>query len=490
MSKDQPNIVLIFSDQHRGDALGCAGNQAVRTPNLDGLAAEGVVFKNCSTSSPLCMPARSSLVTGQYVNEHGAWGNRNEADRFGQSHVRNIRDAGYCTAVFGKTHFRVPQVDAGHTREGADELRDWGYEVTHEIMGEPTSGSYYDDFLAERKKLQLHENNMATWKLGQGNKTLRPWEHTPCQLEEHEHIDAYIGDKAIEWIQQYDEARPFYLQVALVGPHPPFDAPARYRDMFRPEDMLPAIMDPPAEPMSPHVRTMLERRGLTNLTESQSRLMTSHYYAKIAFDDDVIGGVLNTLTEKGLMDNTWIIYTSDHGEMLGDHRMVQKAVFYEGALNIPLIIRPPGGTSPWVANGLTDHYDIVDTMLTAANGAALEQDHGSSLIPKIEAGQDAPDAQQGKEVVFSEVRLYSMARTERYKMAIGSVTREPLELYDMENDPNELENLVNDPSLSELRDEMIDEHFGKLLNNINEAQLKVAEAGGIPTAIHQDYPAY
>ena len=338
---NKPNIVLIFSDQHRGDALGCMGNEAVRTPNLDGLAAEGVAFRNCSTSSPLCMPARASLATGQYVNEHGAWGNRNEADRFGQSHVRNVRDAGYCTALFGKTHFRVPQVNAGHTRDRAFELNDWGYEVSHEIGEIPsvTSCNYYEDFLAARQKLQLHKDAMTIWKHGQGNKTLRPWEHLPSLLEEHEHIDAYIGSMAVEWIQKYDQERPFYLQLALVGPHPPFDAPARYRDYFPPEDMLPPIMALPSEPISPQVSTMLERRGLPNLTESQGRLMKSHYYAKIAFDDDVIGSFLKVLREKRLMDNTWIIYTSDHGEMLGDHRLVQKVVFYEGSLNIPLIIR-------------------------------------------------------------------------------------------------------------------------------------------------------
>ena len=487
---EQPNIVLIFSDQHRGDALGCVGNSAARTPHLDGLAGEGVAFKRCSTNSPLCMPARASLVTGQYVNEHGAWGNRNEADQHGQSHVRNIRDAGYCTAVFGKTHFKVPQVDAGHTRDHEDDLHDWGYEVAHEILGEPTSGNYYSDFLAERKKLQIHENLKATWKMGQGNNTLRPWEHTPCQLEEDEHVDAYITNKANEWIAQYTDERPFYLQVATVGPHPPFDAPVRYRDMFDPEDMPTAIMEPPADPVSPQVKTMYGRRGLPDMTEGQSRLMTSHYYAKIAFDDALIGSIVETLTRKGLMDNTWIIYTSDHGEMLGDHRMAQKAVFYEGALNIPLVIRPPGGTEPWIANGLTDHLDMVDTMLDAANAAPLENDHGVSLIPKIDAGKDAANAQQGKDVTFSEVRLYSMARTDRYKMAIDSVTREPLELFDMENDPNELKNLVNEPSLSEVREAMLKEHFDKLLHNINKAQLEVAQAGGIPTAIHEDYPAY
>ena len=190
------------------------------------------------------------------------------------------------------------------------------------------------------------------------------------------------------------------------------------------------------------------------------------------------------------MDNTWIIYTSDHGEMLGDHRLVQKVVFYEGSLNIPLIIRPPGGTSAWIGNGLTDHYDVVHTILSAANAATFEENHGSSLIPKIEAGESVSDAQTGKEVVFSEVNLYSMARTKNYKMAINSVSRKPLELYDMENDPNELTNLVNRKSLSEVRDEIQDKYFNQLLSGINDEQLKLALAGGIPTAIHQNYPEY
>ena len=190
-----------------------------------------------------------------------------------------------------------------------------------------TNRNYYNDFLAERKKLQVYENSMATWRMGQGNRSLRPWEHSPSLLEEDEHIDAYIADTASEWIRQYTDERPFYLQVALIGPQPPFDAPARYRDMFDPENMSLAIMEPPAEPISPQVKRMLERRGLLNMTKSQCRIMTSHYYAKVAFEDDAIGRVVQALAETGLMDDTWIVYTSDHGEMLGDHRLCQKVVF-------------------------------------------------------------------------------------------------------------------------------------------------------------------
>ena len=158
---DRPNIVLTLSDQHRGDALGCVGNPAVRTPNLDDLAAEGVIFRSSNTRSPLCMPARASLITGMYVNEHSAWGNRTEADSREPSHARNIRDAGYCTAVIGRTHFRLYQADDGHTRDHASGLHDWGYEFAHETKDTIPSATHrccYTDFLAEKGKLLVFED--------------------------------------------------------------------------------------------------------------------------------------------------------------------------------------------------------------------------------------------------------------------------------------------------------------------------------------------
>ena len=400
----------------------------------------------------------------------------------------NIRDAGYCTAVIGKTHFRLYEADDGHTRDHASGLHDWGYEFAHETkdtIPSATHRCYYTDFLAERGKLQVYEDCSRNFRLGQSAGLLRPWEHLPNLLEEDGHIDMYIADAASEWIRSYADDRPFYLQVCLMGPHPPFDAPARYRDVFDPQDMPLAILEPPAEPVSPQIKTMFSRRGLKDMTESQSRTLTSHYYAKVAFDDHAVGLVLQALREKGLTDNTWIVYTSDHGEMLGDHRFCQKSVFYEGALNIPLIVRPPGGSEPWAAGGLTDHFDICATMLDVANASRLGADYGLSLLSRIESGRDSADAQQGKGVVFSEVNLYSMARTERYKMTIDSLTRQPLDMYDMENDPVELRNLVNEPRLAGVRDQFLAEYFGHLLANLNEPQLKVYQDGGRPTKLHQ-----
>ncbi len=476
---DRPNIVLIFPDQHRGDTMGCAGNPAALTPNLDNLAAEGVFFGRCSTNSPLCMPARVSLISGQHVSKHGIWANNLiEADRDGPSHVRNIRDAGYRTAVIGKTHLWTNHKNDGHTREHAPKLRDWGYEDIHELRDVVPSSRcncYYSDFLAERGRLQVYQDYARLWWTA-AFRGSHPWEDPPCILPTDEHIDMYCASTAAEWIQSYKDERPFYLQVCFTGPHTPFDSPPKYRALFNTEELPLAIMDPPSDPVSPQVESALKRSRLQGMTESQNRVMRSYYYAKVALVDHGIGLVMKALEDKGLMHNTWIIYTSDHGEMLGDHRLNQKSVFYEGALRVPLIIRPPGGTHAWRAAGLTDHLDISATILDAAGAKPFEDSPGNSLVPKIDAGPDAPDAQKGKDVVFSEVGesgpYCAMARTEKYKMTIDAQTRQPLELYDMENDPAELRNLVHEASLEDLREEFLNEHFSQLLASLDEGKLK------------------
>jgi len=179
-----------------------------------------------------------------------------------------------------------------------------------------------------------------------------------------------------------------------------------------------------------------------------------------------------------LMDNTWILYTSDHGDNLGDHRLTEKMVFYESALNIPCLIRPPGGMKGWQSRALTDLIDIAVTLVDIAGARPLEGSDGRSLVPQVIAGPDAPGAQEGKEAVLSEIAGYSMVRNERYKMAVDSKTRQPVELYDMVEDPNELRNLVNDSSLQKVRSELLNEHLSRLLSHLDEGKLKVWEEVG------------
>ena len=458
----KPNIVLFFPDQHRGDAMGCDGNPIVQTPNLDRLADSGVLFERCYTSSPLCMPARASLITGQPVNAHGVWGNNlTEADRRGPSHVRCIRDAGYRTAIIGKTHLYPNHRNDGHTREHAHKLRDWGYQDIHELRDVVPSercSCYYADFLAERGRLGVYQDYTRLWWTG-AFRGAQPWEDPPSPLPTDEHIDVYCASQAASWIRDDPGGRPFYLQVCFTGPHTPFDAPPDFRSLYMPEEVPLPILAAPENPVSPQVAEMLKSARLDGMTEIHARMMVSHYYAKVTLIDHGVGMVLDALTDKGILDDTWVIYTSDHGEMLGDHRLKQKKVFYEGAARIPLIVRPPGGTSGRRTKQLTDHVDICASLTEAAGAGAVGESPGRSFV----TGAEVVDDDSGKRYVWSEVEsYYSMARDERYKMTVDSATRRPVELYDMQEDPRELRNLVVESGHRTVRDRFLEEAFPEL----------------------------
>ncbi|HEC38657.1 hypothetical protein LCGC14_0553450 [marine sediment metagenome] len=461
----RPNIILIFPDQHRGDILGCMGDPVAITPNLDMLASEGILFTQCFTNSPLCVPARATLMTGQYVSEHGVINNNMEASSSSQSHVRNIRDAGYHTAVIGKTHL-YQHIAGNDTKDKINVIREWGFNDIHEITGPIASirhDSPYTDYLKKKGLLEVHRKYLRDYFIEWRRGEAKPWKLQPSPLPTEDHLDSYTGQKAVDWINNYRNEKPFYLQICFPGPHDPFDSPQEYRDMYNSEKMPSGILEKPEKPYPGNIRFVLNWSGLDGMTKAQNQLMKTFYYGKITLIDEWIGKIMKTLEEKELLDNTWIIYTSDHGEMLGDHMMSHKIVFYEGALRIPLIIRPPGGIDGWKCNGLTDHIDIAASLIKIADAKPLEDCEGRSLISQVLAGPENQGAQKGKKVVFSQVLGYTMTRSERYKLVVRSRNLEPVELYDLQNDPNELENKAKDPSLSHIREDFIETYLSKLL---------------------------
>ncbi|MFX1345497.1 MAG: sulfatase [Promethearchaeota archaeon] len=466
----KPNIILIFPDQHRGDIIGCMGDPVVITPNLDKLASEGVVFTQCFTNSPLCIPARATLMTGKYVSDHGVINNNMEASSSSQSHVRNIRDSGYHTAVIGKTHLYEHRADAGwsHTNDKIDVLKEWGFEDIHEITGPIASArinSPYTDYLEEKGLLKVHRKYLidywSEWSRGEA----KPWKLPPSPLPSEDQLDSYTGQKVVEWINNYNGEKPFYLQICFPGPHDPFDSTQEYRDKYKAGEMPVGILERPKQPYPGNVQFVLNWSGLDGMTQAQNQLMKTFYYGKITLIDKWVGKIIIALEKKGLMDNTWIVYTSDHGEMLGDHMMSHKIVFYEGAIRIPLIIRPPSGMSGWQSKSLVDQIDIAASLINIANAKLLENCEGRSLIPQVLAGPENEHAQEGKDVVFSQVLRYTMVRNEHYKLVVRSHNLEPVEFYDLINDPNELENKFKDPNLEPIRQQLIDNHLKKLLKN-------------------------
>ena len=473
---EKPNIIYIFSDQHRGDTLGCMGHPAVITPNLDKLASEGILFRNSFTNSPLCMPARATMMTGKYVCEHGVWTNDSEADSLSPSHVRNIKEAGYHTAVIGKTHLYVHggKRKWKHTHEKVQVLKDWGFDDIFELTGPLATLRHdtpYTDHLKEKGLLRTHRKYILDYAVKWAHGTAKPWELPPCPLPTEDHLDSYTGQKAVEWIKNYEGTKPFYLQILFPGPHDPFDSPAEYRKMYDPDEMPVGILEWPKKPFPSNVKMVLNWSGLKGMTPAQNQLLRVFYYAKITLIDHYIGKIIETLKKRKLLDNTWIIYNSDHGEMLGDHFMSHKIVFYEGATRVPLIVRPPGGTKGWTCEGLTDHLDVAASLLDIAGARDLEGSDGESLISKIMNGPNGSEAQKGKDIVFSEVFGFSMVRNDRYKLVVKARTQRPVEFYDLKNDPNEINNLVKDPSVETIRDELLENHLKKLFNRVKPENL-------------------
>jgi arylsulfatase len=464
----KPNIILIFPDEWRSDAMGALGLNPVQTPNLDLIANNGVIFSNCFTCGPLCMPARASLMTGQYVHEHGQWNNKSPARKTtSPSHVRRIRDdAGYHTALIGKAHLAM-----GSATSNRSALKKWGFTYTDEIPGaqelyKDRTNSWSAGMIAEKKfgrfvqymnYFEKHYDSKNPWDT-------QPLDIDPWNLTSTDHYDTYVGDAAAQWISNYTGSQPFYLQVNFPGPHYPEDSTTDFRNQFKIPDIDLGIYEQPGNPVAPLVewsRTTL--CNIQKMTPDQMKTMRLIYFANQLMIDVGIGKILKALADSRKDENTWIFFSSDHGEMLGDHFLMYKLVFYESSTKVPLIIRPPSYATGWVSTGLTDHLDLTTSLLDLAGLSPMFANRGTSLLDKIAAGPHGAHSQQGKEQVVSEVNVRDvgvnqlMLRTKMYKMNVQlSSPIEPVELYDLGDDPDENNNLIQHPLYQDVRASMLD----------------------------------
>ncbi len=468
----RPNILLIFVDQMRGDCLGSLARSQVLTPRLDQLSAEGITYTNCQSNSPLCVPARAAFHTGQLIRENGCWSNRVGPDEFGPSHVRNIRDAGYATAVIGKTHLwrDGPGGKPGrHVRECEHLLKAMGFQHCHEV-NDPVEtrnmGCYYTDHLAANGWLEAHRSYMQAWvdEMYSGNVT--PWAQEPAPVPEGEDIDSYIGRVSADWLRAYQSEQPFYLQVQFTGPHDPFDAPRKYREMYDPRALLPGQSERHPSPL-PGIRARRQRsQAVAHATTYQRQRWRANYYGNITLIDDLIGELLDVLATQGQLDNTWIVFCSDHGEMLGDHGLSSKAVFYREAMHVPCIIRSPAADQGRTIDALTDHVDLSVTLVDIAGAAPLDS-VGRSLKPHFSSG-DRPGE---KTAVVSELFGETTIVTSNGKLTVRIEDNHPVLFYDLESDPAEMVNAVDNPDCAGLIDKMTREHLLPLARHINQEKL-------------------
>jgi arylsulfatase len=462
-----PNIVLVMSDQHRGDMLGCADDPSVVTPNLDRLAAEGVRYSRTTCQGPLCMPARASFATERYVRDHGVYTNWAELAPETPTYMKALREAGYHTALVGKAHlYRDDAHDARHVDDLAPRLTALGFAEVAET-GDKFAGEMpnrYTDHLRRRGLLDAYRRHLADrsyhgeHESGRGaTKQVPMWDATPSPVPLDAYIDTWHGDRAVEWIERYERDEPFFLFVGFPGPHDPWDAPAEAVERYGAGDtaMPRSTRRPTLDDAGTYGRLLAAFLGLSDtdtMTTDAIRAMRRAYRADISVIDDAVGRIVDALDRRALLAETWFVYTSDHGEMAGDHGLMSKCVLYEGAIRVPLIVRPPGGCSPAVVDSLVEHVDVPATIRAVAGAPGLPDGEGLSLLGGFSS---AEGERQSRALSVSENWGFAAFTTGRHKLVVDEDACAPCQLFDLVADPSEDHNLIADPQQRDTVEELM-----------------------------------
>ena len=485
MTQGRPNILFICTDQQRYDALGCYGNRQISTPTIDRLAAEGVLFEQCYVQNPVCSPSRASLLTGQYPHAHGLWANGVALPRHKPLFTKALAEAGYDCGMIGKMHQSAcfngrtePRLDDGFG------TYEWAHDPTH---GSPENA--YHRWL-EREHPALYAQVTAS---GFGRRG-----HDPVgfdRLPTEAHYSHWVGERAIDFLrQERDTAEPFFLWANFYDPHHPFVAPDEYLARYDPAT-LPAPLGRPGElaDLPPVLTTASQKsyagiaRGFAEHTPEEIQQIIAGYYAMVTLVDDEVARILATLAELGLAENTCVIFTSDHGEMLGDHALLLKGpMMYEGAVRVPLIARWPGVLPAGERREpIVQWLDLNPTLLAIAGLPPLPTSQGNDLLPLARGDADAPT--RGWAICeyrdsghpYDPAVHTTMLRQGNHKLIVhhgDPATARPRtgELYDLAADPQELHNRWDDPAMLPMRLELQEKLLDVLVATEDRSQLREA----------------
>lgn len=419
--------MLILADQLRHDAA-----VPSLAPALARLRSSAVQFATCLTNAPLCRPARTTLMTGQPVSVHGYRTNQAIPNpQHHPSHVRDLREVGYRTVLVGKSHLSPGH---GHLDDHRSVLEAWGFDAAVELPDaqQLRVRSAYTDWLSATTPRSAIDKAVRRRDYLAHSDWLQPPDRPPWHLGLEDHLDVFCARTAVAQIRADPGVAPLYLQVSFPGPHPPFDAPSALWEHIDPDD--PAL--PRTVPLEATGPPLPSRQRPRARSPEALRTLRHAYFAKVALVDLALGQVLDALREAGLYDDAWILVTADHGELLGDHGLTGKVVPYEAALRVPLIVRPPGGVSPRIAEEAVDLVDVIDTIRAAAGVGPRP-----GLCGRITAGAVAslPDRP-----IVSEAMELVTVRTARHKLVWDRRHTDVVGFFELSRDPEERHNRVDD----------------------------------------------
>ena len=434
-----PNILFLMTDQQRWDAMGCSGDW-VQTPNLDRIASEGIQFTNCVTTSPVCIPTRLSLATGLYPHNTGVWNNMNhQMPPEAPTWMQAVRDAGYRTSLFGKTHLHPHN---GDLREREGLMNAYGLDDVNEIGGPRASANVLSHMTAEWEAKGLWDAYRADYR---ERFSTKPHLVRPSTLGFENYADVYVGQQAKQYLQNYEREEPWCCWVSFGGPHEPWDTPEPYASMYDPEDMPPAI-PPPSIGERPHGHLdRLMQRVNPEFEPGEIGRLRANYAGNVTLIDAQIGEILDAIEARGELENTIIVHTSDHGEMNGDYGLIYKSNFLNGAVRIPLLVRTPDSTNAGcICESPVEWIDIGPTLVELAGGELQHRQFGKSLCPVLTQPETIH-----REFAISEIEGEIMLLNREWKAALNA-DGEVYLLFDVQNDPNEIQNLAGRPEVADI----------------------------------------
>lgn len=418
----QPNILVIMTDQQRGDCLGVDGHPCLLTPNMDALAAAGVRFRHAYTTCPICVPARRSFLSGLHPQTHGLTGNDSDEWAPPATLPGMLRDAGYQTGWIGRSMHQYPP------------RKRFGYEEMV-IPGGTKGEGDYEEYLRER----LPEGGGYYGSGVMHNDwTARSW-----HLPEHLHQTHWTVNEALRFLKRRDPSRPFFLTVSFIAPHPPLVPPDFYFQRYLRTSLPEPLVGDWAE--KPEFRGGAPRvsSAEVNLEGETLRSCRAAYYGLINHIDDQIRRLLSPVTGFDAK-NTLVVFVSDHGEMLGDHYLFQKSKPYEGSARIPFIMAPPGSWREGAFGVVSDLpvclEDIMPTLLEAAGVEPPDHLDGRSLLPVLK-GEGNASWRDYLHIENGINRAYH-ALTDGKEKYIWFSRDGREQFFDLENDPGELRDLV------------------------------------------------
>ncbi|TVR54786.1 MAG: DUF229 domain-containing protein [Spirochaetaceae bacterium] len=442
------NVVVIKTDQQRSDTIAALGNSHMITPHLDRLVHDGVAFTNAFCCGATCVASRAAFYTGQFAHNTGCYSFEPWAHN--RTWLHEIRDAGYRTAAVGKVHH-----SPGEAPMAFDERL--------YVENFPEMDGFHDDY-ATYLKAEGQESGCRLITMD-GN-WMQKCASDVFPLDEKYHVDQYVGRMAVRWIRDYDASEPFYLHVGFQGPHDPFDPPQRFLEMYDGRDVpLPhrdtrGLADRPPQ-YARHMEATRESlrfdKGPNHATwgvdlrdkdDEQLRRMRRHYYALVTQIDEMVGTIVAALESRGMLENTLLVFTSDHGENLGDHDLMYKWLMTDQTVRVPMVVRFPDAMSRGAAAGragsldqaLFTQIDFGPTILDALGIERPQRLDGRSAWARWVSGDltGAPDR------VYCEDTYLTMVRTADRKL-IMYAGQEYEEYFDISTDEWEENNLAANP---------------------------------------------